>query len=201
MPQPAIAQTAIPRAHTSPVRPGKLEAMTPAGPRTRISYAVAGMGAGVAGAIFVALFLMLGSLWHHHSIWVPANLFSTAFYGPDAYLNGFAHTTWAGLAVIVVMYGVIGAVWGLIWRDFRPRHPLVYGALCGAITYFLLFGIFWKWVDPLIALYGSRGQLEFANIVWGMIVIGSAGFSAGAARADEEVQEEAVAVRSGELIR
>ncbi|HWD99931.1 MAG TPA: hypothetical protein VG345_12870 [Bryobacteraceae bacterium] len=174
--------------------------MTPGGPRLRIYHALAGIGAGVAGALFVLLFLMLGSVWYHHSIWVPANLFSTAFYGPDAYLNRFAYTSWAGVAVVLVMYGVVGAVWGLVWGDSRPRLLLVYGALCGAVTYFLLFGIFWKRVDPLIALYGPERQLEFANIVWGMIVVRSAGFAAGASRADKEVQEEAVAVRSGEVI-
>jgi hypothetical protein len=143
---------------------------------------------------------MLGSLWYHHSIWVPANLFSTALYGSDAYLNRFASTSWAGLAIVLVMYGVMGAIWGLVWRDSRPRHSLVYGALCGAITYLLLFGIFWKRVDPLIALYAPVRQLEFATIIWGMIVVRSAAFATGEARTDTEIQDEAVAVRSGEVI-
>jgi len=95
---------------------------------------LAGIGQGVAGGIFVLLFLMLGSLWYRRSMWIPVNLFATVVYGPEAYTNHFASTSWAGLALVLVMYGVAGALWGLVWRDRRPRHLLLYGAICGAIT-------------------------------------------------------------------
>lgn len=181
-------------------RPGKLEAMTPAGTRIRLRHLLAGIGSGVAGGIFVLLFLMLGSLWYRHSMWTPANLFSTAVYGPDAYTNRFGPASWVGLAIVVVMYGVAGAAWGVLWRDKRPRFPLLYGALCGAITYFLLFDVFWKRVDPFLSLYAPDRQLELANLIWGMIIARSPAVAARIATAIEPVQEEAVEVRSGELM-
>lgn len=162
---------------------------------------VAGIGSGVAGAIFVLLFLMLGCLWYRRSIWIPANLFSTAVYGSDAYTNHFVSTTWAGLAVVVVMYGVMGAGWGLVWRDTRPRSVLLYGAISGAITYFLLFDVFWKRVDPFLSLYSPDRQLELATVIWGMIVARSPGVATRLGTETDFVQAEAVEVRSGELIQ
>ena len=164
-------------------------------------HVLAGIGSGVAGAIFVLLFLMLGSLWYRRSIWIPANLFSTAVYGSDAYTNHFASTSWAGLAIVVVMYGLVGAMWGLVWRDKRPRHVLLSGAICGAITYFLLFGIFWKRVDPFFSLYAPDRQLELANVIWGIIVSRTPLLATQMHAGTPPLQEEAVEVRSGEVMR
>jgi hypothetical protein len=175
--------------------------MAPASTRIRMRHALAGIGSGVAGAIFVLLFLMLGCFWYRRSIWIPANLFSTAVYGSDAYTNHFRSTSWAGLAIVVVMYGVMGALWGLIWRDRRPRHLLLYGAICGAITYFLLFGILWKRIDPFFSLYAPDRQLEFANVIWGMIVVRSPMLAAEMQAETVLLPEEPVEVRSGELIQ
>jgi len=174
--------------------------MAPVSTRIRMRYVLAGIGSGVAGAMFVLLFLMLGCLWYRRSIWIPANLFSTAVYGSDAYTNHFVSTSWVGLAIVVVMYGVMGAAWGVVWRDQRPRFPLLYGAICGAITYFLLFGFFWKRVDPFLSLYSPDRQLEFANVIWGMIVARSPLLAARMRTETVPTQEEAVEVRSGEVI-
>jgi len=180
--------------------PGKLEEMAPASTRIRIRHVLAGIGLGVAGAIFVLLFVMLGSLWYRRSMWIPANLFATAVYGPDAYTNHFASTTWAGLAIVLVMYGVAGALWGLVWRDRRPRYLLLYGAICGAITYLLLFDVFWKRVDPFLSLYAPDRQLELANLIWGMFVVRSPAAAARIESGESAAQEREVEVRSGEVM-
>lgn len=174
---------------------------TPYSARPRIRHLLAGIGSGVAGAIFVIGFLMLGSLWYHRSVWIPANLFSTALYGQDAYLNHFAFTSWAGLAIVLVMYGIAGAIWGAVWRDSSPRFVLLNGAICGLITYLLLFRVFWKRVDPLLSLYSPDRELEFANIVWGIIVARSPVLAQRISRANEPAQEtDAEEVTSGEVI-
>jgi hypothetical protein len=178
--------------------------MAPVSTRIRMRHVLAGIGSGVAGAIFILLFLMFGCLWYHRSIWLPTNLFSTAVYGADAYTNHFVRTSWAGLAIVVVMYGVAGAVWSpvwtQVWREGRPRFLLLYGVICGAITYFLLFGVFWKRVDPFLSLYAPDRQLEFANLVWGIIVARSPITAARIETGTAAVQEEAVEVRSGEVM-
>lgn len=197
---PVFEESGVEARETRVFGPGKLEEMASASTRIGIRHVLAGIGSGVAGAIFVLLFLMLGSLWYRHSIWVPVNLFSTAVYGTDAYTNHLAATSWAGLAVVVVMYGVWGAIWGLVWRDRLPRFLLLYGAICGAITYFLLFGVFWKQVDPFFSLYAPDRQLEFANVIWGMIVARSPMMAARMRTETAPVQEETAEVRSGELI-
>ncbi len=147
---------------------------------------------------------MLGSLWYHRSAWLTTNLFSTALFGPDAYVNRFVSTSLAGVAIIVVLFGVSGAIWGLIFRDRIPRHILLTGAICGAITYFVVFDLVWKHFAPYFWLYAPERELEFASIVWGMIAARSPIFASRmrhASAAAVAQQAEVAEVRSGEVIR
>lgn len=176
----------------SPVRPGAA--------RVGWRHVLAGIGAGVAGAIFVIAFLMLDCLWYHRSAWLTTNLFSTALFGPDAYVDGFVSTSLAGIAIILVMYGMAGAIWGVIWRDRSPRFVLVSGAICGAITYFVLFDLLWKRLAPYFWLYAPERELEFANVIWGMIMARSPRFAAHMRHIEVAQEPEVVEVRSGEVI-
>src|SRR5580658_723808 len=89
------------------------------GPGSAVRHALAGIHAGVLGALAMFACLVLGSAWNHHSVWLVPNLFSTTFFGADAYRDQLARTSWAGLALMVAVYGVLGMGWGLIVKDRR----------------------------------------------------------------------------------
>src|SRR3569833_3265908 len=99
--------------------------------RPRLRDALAGLHACVVGVLVMFVVVGLASLFHGCSIWVVPNLFSTTFFGIDAYRNRFAHTSWAGLALTFAIYGVLGIIWGCIWRDRKVRWLPAYGALTG----------------------------------------------------------------------
>lgn len=180
----------------------------PPGKRTHVGarFALAGLQAGVLGALALFFCLMVGSVWHGRSIWVVPNLFATTFFGGGVYRNHLMRTSWTGIALIVAVYGVLGTLWGLIWRDRRmPLLPL-YGAVAGLLVYFFFFGFFLRHVNPLIALYAPDRQLQLGHLLWGMVLARSPLYArriahstspstAGASEAD------AHEVRSGEVIR
>src|SRR5579862_3859553 len=177
--------------------------------RPGLRHALAGIHAGVLGALAMLGCLMLGSLWDHRSVWLVPNLFASTFFGTDAYRNELARTSWSGLALMVFVYGILGALWGLIWRDKRSPWIAFYGIIAGLAVYFLLYDFLWKHVNPLVTLYAPDRQLQFGHALWGLILARSPHYSrqmagsvasamAGAQPAAHEPVQE---ISSGEAIR
>jgi hypothetical protein len=176
--------------------------------RPGLRNALAGIHAGVLGALAIIACLMIGSVWDHRSVWSFPNLLATTFFGSDAYVNKFAHTTWTGLALIVATYGFLGMLWGVVCGDKRRSGLALFGAITGILVYFVLYNFVWKHVNPLVTLYGPNRQLQVGHLLWGLILARSPKYSRaiGASveyRPPEEpaVQEAVPAVSSGEVIR
>jgi hypothetical protein len=189
------------------------------GPELR--HVLAGLQAGVLGALLMVACLMIGSLWNGRSIWVAPNLFATTFFGSDVYRNQFLRTSWTGVALIVAVYGLLGILWGCVWRDERTRWLRVYGAVAGLCVYYLLFGLLWRHVNPLITLYAPDRQLQLGHLLWGIVLASSpvfarriadstaystplsSGLSNGGINIVTAVDDDAASqeVRSGEVIR
>jgi hypothetical protein len=174
------------------------------GSRLGLRHALGGLEAGVLGALAMLACLMLGSLWDHKSIWVVPNLFATTFYGSNAYRNQLLRTTWSGVALLIAVYGALGAGWGCIWRDERKPWLGLYGAILGLAVYFVFYDFMWKQANPLVVLYAPDRQLQLGHILWGVFLARSPLFSRriaessfGPAGHDTEVEE----IKSGEVIR
>jgi hypothetical protein len=166
--------------------------------------ALAGLQAGVLGALALFACLMIGSLWNGRSIWVVPNLFATTFFGGNAYRNQLLRTSWTGVALIVAIYGGLGAMWGCIWRDKTKPWLRLYGAIAGLVVYFLFHAYLWKELNPLISLYAPDRQFELGHVLWGIVLARSPLYSRriadsaiAASTPDATVQD----VRSGEVIR
>jgi hypothetical protein len=170
--------------------------------RPGLRYALAGIQAGVFGALAMLACLMIGSLWDRRSIWVVPNLLSTTFFGTDAYRNQLVRTSWAGVALIVAVYGALGLIWGYVWGEARKQWLTLYGAGVGLIVYFVFYGFLWKHANPLVTLYAPDRQLEVGHVVWGLVLARSPQYSRRIAEATVEPPVQTVhEVRSGEVIR
>lgn len=140
-------------------------------------HVLGGLQAGVAGALAMLACLAVGSLWDQRSVWVAPNLFATTFYGPGVYYNEYAGTAWAGVALLIVLYGSLGALWGCLWRDKQKRMLRVLGALFGLVVYRILFDIVWPHVNGLVVLYAPNTQLEIGHVLWGILLARSPRYS------------------------
>ena len=174
----ALTGTALP----FPTRQYRLKVMFPAnesGSRPGVRHALAGIHAGVVGALAMFACLALGSLWNHRSVWLVPNLFSTTFFGGDAYRNQLVRTSWAGLALMLAVYGVLGMGWGLIVKDRRISWLALYGVITGLAVYFVFYDFLWKHINPLVTLYAPDQQLQLGHALWGLALSRSPGYSRG----------------------
>jgi hypothetical protein len=139
---------------------------------------LAGLQAGIAGVIWMFGCLVVAAFWSGRGIWSVPNLFSTVFYGNFAYQDVFLHSTWAGLALITVIYGVLGMVWGIFWKAERKPLLTVFGAITGLAVYYLFFSFVWQYLNPLIPLYAPVRELQVAHILWGAALAKSPAYAA-----------------------
>lgn len=142
--------------------------------------------------------LMLASRTSGRSAWMVPNLFATLFYGTEAYRNEYLRSSWAGLALIVFIYGCAGALWGLAVRESRPRFLAATGAVTGLAVFYVFFRIVWLHAAPLLTLYAPDRQLEFGHILWGLALARSPEFARRIALATGVYAPEEI--KSGEVI-
>ena len=129
---------------------------------------LAGLEAGIIAALILLGWLALASAWYGHSIWTAANIMATTFHGEAELGREFTSRTVAGLALYLVLYGIIGALFGLALasRDASLRMTLI-GVLVGLGWYYLSFAILWQNIDPLIPLYTHRGPMMAGHALYG----------------------------------
>jgi hypothetical protein len=129
---------------------------------------LAGLEAGIVAALVLLGWLALASAWYRRSIWTAANIMATTFYGEAALGRDFTSRTVAGFALYLVLYGIIGALFGLTLagRAASFRITLI-GALVGLGWYYLSFAIVWQNINPLILLYTHRGPMIVGHAVYG----------------------------------
>jgi hypothetical protein len=171
--------------------------------RTRLSlrHALAGLQAGVLGALVMLGWLMIGAVIDRRSVWVVPNLFASTFYGANAYRNEFLRSSWVGVALFVAVYGALGILWGCIWREQQRPRLVLYGAFFGIVIYYLLFHFVWRRINGLIVLYAPEQQLALGHIVWGMILAKSPKYARRIANAVSRPAAQEDEVRSGEVIK
>jgi hypothetical protein len=142
-----------------------------------LRHALAGLQAGVLGALLMLGYLMIGSRWDQRSVWAVPNLFATTFFRNDIYRNEFVPSSWTGVALLVAIYGFLGILWGRLWRDEKRRWLTLYGAVAGLAVYFLFFDFIWKHVNALITIYAPDRQLMVGHVLWGMVLARSPGYA------------------------
>ncbi|MEP6715285.1 MAG: hypothetical protein ABJC09_06905 [Terriglobia bacterium] len=173
--------------------------------KTRLAprHALAGLQAGIFGALLMLAWLMLTSKWKSGSAWLMPNLFATTFYGSGVYRNQLLRASWSGVALMLSIYGGAGILWGVLWRDEKRPLMVFYGAATGLLVYYVFFHVIWKALNPLLTLYSPDRQLEFAHVLWGLALTRSPLYSRRIASVQElsADTQDGAEVRSGEVIR
>jgi hypothetical protein len=141
------------------------------GARPSRLLALAGIQAGVVGGILLVAYLALDSAWHRRSIWTVPNLLASTFYGESAYRSGFGARTCAGLALLLFLYGALGAFFALVVRDHGSRLRLtVLGLIFGTGWFFLSFDVLWKWINPLVEQYSPDRAMLVGHVLYGGVL-------------------------------
>jgi hypothetical protein len=137
--------------------------------RNRAGYSLlAGLEAGVIAALILLGWLALASAWYRRSIWTTANIMATTFYGDAALGRGFTFRTLAGLALYLILYGTIGALFGIAVQSRGPGTRVVLiGVVVGLGSYYLFYAVLWRTLNPLITLYTHGTPTIAGHLLYG----------------------------------
>ena len=123
------------------------------------------------GALILLGYLTLDSAWHRHGFWAVPNLLASTFYGESAYTTAFGSRTSAGLALLLFIYGALGALFGLVIRDHGTRlRVTLLGLIFATGWFFLSFEFLWKHVNPLVQLYSPDRAMLVGHLIYGGIL-------------------------------
>jgi hypothetical protein len=96
---------------------------------------------------------------------------ASVFYGNAAIGRGFAYSTLSGLALYVLLYSVLGAVFAMLvpQRLSRMRVTLL-SILFGLCWYYTAFHLLAKAVAPLVALLHPERTTLVGHVIYGAVL-------------------------------
>jgi hypothetical protein len=133
-----------------------------------LSVFLAGLQAGMAGACWMLAWLGISAVWQRRSFWTAENLMASAFYGDTAIHSGFTSYTISGLALYLVLYSLIGAVFALLLGvRFTRMRILLASVLFAMCWYYVSFHVIWRRVMPLVALLHAERPTALGHLIYG----------------------------------
>ncbi len=132
------------------------------------SALLAGLQAGMLGVCWMLAWLGVSAAWQRRSFWTAENLMASAFYGDRAIRSGFAGRTLSGLALYLLLYSVLGAVFAYVFSNRLPRiRVLLVAVIFALVWYYISFRLMWRSVMPLVALLHSEQPTVLGHLVYG----------------------------------
>jgi len=129
---------------------------------------LAGLQGGMLGTLWMLAWMGVSSVWQQRGFWTAENLFATAFYGGSAIGPGLGRGTIPGLALYLLLYSLLGAVFaGALHGRLGSRRVLLAGVLFGAVWYMATFHWLWKTAMPLAFLYHSEQPTFLGHLIYG----------------------------------
>ncbi len=136
-----------------------------------IAALLAGLQAGMLGALWMLAWLGVSAAWQHRGFWSPENLFATAFYGSDAVRSDFTVKTLPGLALYLLLYSLLGGIFALIMRGrARSGRLMLLGIIFALAWFYLSFHWIWKIALPVVYLLYADGPMALGHVIFGMCV-------------------------------
>jgi hypothetical protein len=136
-----------------------------------IASLAAGLQAGMAGALWMLAWLGFHAAWQRLSFWTSPNLFATSFYGGAALRPGFSGRTLAGMALYLLLYSSLGALFAFAVRNRLTRLRIALLAIAFAIGwYWLSFRVLWKSAMPLVAMLHQTRSNIAGHLIYGALL-------------------------------
>ncbi len=132
---------------------------------------LAGLEAGMVAALVFLAWMSVTAILEHRSFWTPENLMASVFYGGAAIRAGLVSTTFSGLALYLLLYSLLGALFAAAFRNRLSRLRLTLaGILFGLCWYFLSFRLIWSSVAPLITSLHIVRTTMWGHAIYGALL-------------------------------
>lgn len=136
-----------------------------------LSATLAGLQAGMVGALWMLAWLGISAAWQNQGFWNSENLFATMFYGSDAVRSDFSWKSIAGLALYLLLYSVLGGIFALALRGRARSGRLVLIGIIFALGWFYIsFHLLWKSVMPLAYLLSPDRPTMIGHLIYGVCI-------------------------------
>src|ERR1700689_4267096 len=143
------------------------EAQVPAA----FSAMLAGLQAGMVGALWMLAWLGVIAAWQRRGFWNSENLFATAFYGGGAVRSDFGVRTLPGLALYLLLYSLLGGIFALTLRGpHRSGRLTLAGILFSLVWFYISFHGIWKSVMPLVYLMYPDRPMVLGHLIFGACI-------------------------------
>jgi hypothetical protein len=135
------------------------------------SAMLAGLQAGMVGALWMLAWLGVSAAWQNRGFWNSENLFATAFYGGDAIRSDFGVKTLPGLALYLVLYSLLGGIFALaLRRRVGSGRMMLAGILFSLGWFYISFHVLWKSAMPLVYLLYPDRQTVVGHLIFGACI-------------------------------
>jgi hypothetical protein len=132
---------------------------------------LAGLQAGMVAAFWMLIWLGISAMWMQRSFWSPANIMATVFYKDGAIHPGLASTTPSGIALYLMIYSLLGAVFALVVRQrLTGLGTLLASILFSLVWYWLWFRVLALQWMPLVWLLHTERSTEFGHVIFGALL-------------------------------
>jgi hypothetical protein len=139
--------------------------------RALLPSLLAGLEAGMVGALWMLAWLGVSAMWEQRSFWSPENLMATAFDRNSALPPAFTAGTCSGLALYLAIYSLLGAAFAAVVRDRVSRGRVMLLAVLFALAwYYFSFRWAFKTTMPLVALLHVERPTILGHLVYGTML-------------------------------
>lgn len=133
---------------------------------------LAGLDTGVFGGFVALSFLALASVLTGDFWWARFNAAAYLFYGDRVFYLGLGRATWAGAALLLIVYALLGALFGILLRHVRAFLVVAAAAL---IVVFVWQGaadrFVWKRLNPFAVRYFGPSATLPAHMAYGLSLL------------------------------
>ena len=117
---------------------------------------------------WMLVWLGLSAKGLRRSFWTAENLMATVFHGDAAIRRGFGFSTLSGLALYLLIYSLLGALFAMGARNrFTGFGTLLLGMLYSMGWYFLWFRTLGQSLMPLVWLLHAANSTVFGHLIFG----------------------------------
>ncbi len=132
---------------------------------------LSGLEAGMLGGLAMLTWLGLSAILGRRTFWTSANLAATVFYGPSAIGSHFGRGTFPGLALWLLLYSLLGAVFAIAVQTRLPRFRLTLVSVLFSVSwYYLSFHLVWPSAVPLIARLHVETPTIWGHVLYGVVM-------------------------------
>jgi hypothetical protein len=123
------------------------------------------------GICSMLAWLGLSAIGQRRSFWTAENLMASVFHGNAAIRRGFGPSTVSGIALYLLIYSLLGALFAVAARNrFTGFGSFLLGVLFSVGWYCLWFRALGQTLMPLVWLLHAESSTAFGHVIFGAMI-------------------------------